>query len=89
MFQEATYDCFQFLAYLWIVIGQAGGVCFPRVRHIHSLPCNLADSSMIFISSLYCADSFEASQVHGDTDPPIDVILQSQVGQQVRWSKTG
>ena len=33
MFQEATFDCFQFLAYLWIIIRQAGGVCFPRVRH--------------------------------------------------------
>ena len=46
---------------------------------IHLLPCSLADSSMIFISSLSCADSFDASQVHGDTDTPIDSVLQKTV----------
>ena len=45
---------------------------------IHLLACNLADSSMIVIASLSCADSLEASQVHGDTD-----TTKSQLGQQV------
>ena len=46
---------------------------------IHMLPCNLADSSMIFISSLSCTDSLKASQVHGDTDTLIDSVIQKSV----------
>lgn len=34
---------------------------------------------MIFISSLSCADSFKASQVHGNTDTPGQPVLQKSV----------
>jgi len=81
IFHEAKLDCFQFLAYLWVIIWHARGVLFPRVFHD---PFGAVQFGRIFndlhlFSSLSCTDGLETSQVHGDTDTPIDPVLQKSV----------
>lgn len=62
--------------YLWVIICQARGVSFPRVFHD---PIVALQFGRLFNDLHLFSFSFKASQVHGNTDTPGQLVLQKSV----------
>jgi hypothetical protein len=62
-----------------VVVDNSFGSLFQVYFIVHLLPSWQHDSSIIFISVRSCGDIFAASHVQGDTDTPIDSVVQNSL----------